>query len=239
MSLLSSILCSAKLAHWLRRVISGALLLTLWSCTTAQSPDLELTMQVASAERPGVYQVSGSTNLPDRTQITVQGIRYLTSAAQSSSTSEPPNYSILARQVAEVQNGRWQTTLSLWQVAPDGRYQEAWQQSQPQTESRLQPSPTVTFLAVTDPSNRSQRLKQPLDDRGKNLAGEGVRFTTDGQWYAQASQTISASLPTGTTAPPALEKVSDRRVDPAEPVSPLNPDLRQTTVPLSVDAYFR
>ncbi|XHX79204.1 MAG: hypothetical protein RBJ76_04535 [Stenomitos frigidus ULC029] len=182
---------------------STALLLLAVSCTQPPVTQVELSVNVEPTNRPGVYTVSGSTNLPDDSQIIVQGIRSLTQPAQVVSTSNASNYAILDRQSAKASQGKWQATLKLWQVAPDGQYREAWQLSTPQL-SRLTPSTEVTFIAVIDPVKQAGALQQQLQSEGKKVEGANVRFTPDGQWYLQAQQTRTVTLPTDKTTPPVV-----------------------------------
>ncbi|HEY9894134.1 MAG TPA: hypothetical protein V6D34_01770 [Candidatus Sericytochromatia bacterium] len=184
---------------------STALLLLAVGCTKPQSTQVELSVNVEPTNRPGVYTVSGSTNLPDESQIIVQGIRSLTPPTQVVSTREASNYAILDRQSTKASQGKWQATLKLWQVAPDGQYREAWQLSTAQL-SRLNPSIEVAFIAVIDPVNQATALQQQLQSEGKKLEGANVRFTPDGQWYLQAQQTLAVTLPTGKTALPVVRQ---------------------------------
>jgi hypothetical protein len=182
---------------------STALLLLTVGCTQPRSTQVELSMNVEPTSRPGVYTVSGSTNLPDESQIIVQGIRSLIPPNQVVSTSNASNYAILDRQSTKVSQGKWQATLKLWQVAPDGQYREAWQLTTAPL-SRLTPSTEVTFIAVIDPVKQAAALQQQLQSEGKKLEGANVRFTPDGQWYLQAQQTLAVTLPTGKTTPPVI-----------------------------------
>lgn len=175
------------------------LLATSSGCVSVRSSPVELSLQVDPTRRPGTYTLSGSTNLPDETAIVVQGVRYMKSPA--SSELDQANYSILSRQVVKVSQGKWQTTLNLWQVMPDGRYQEAWQLTQPRMRVDLQPSSEVTFLAMTEPVGQAQALEQTLQKQGKTLEGNAVRSTPDGQWYLEAKQSLLVKLPDGKTTP--------------------------------------
>lgn len=245
--------------HWVQtvaplkphhRLIQSLVLLTLLSgCVQGRSSQLELSLQVEPGNRPGLYTLSGSTNLPDRTPITVQGIRYFNPA--SGKDGEPAKYSILAREVAEVSQGKWQATLNLWQTAPNGQYQEAWQLSQPRMKVDLQPSSEVTFLAVTNPASQVQSASQPLQEQSKHLEGKAVRFTPDGQWYLEASDTLVLKSPVSTTALGlssdtfTADVTAEKRVDLNNAVTTLNaeqlPPIKQsqTTAALSIGERFR
>jgi len=178
------------------------LLVLLSGCMPTELRQLELTIRVDPADRPGVYNVSGNTNLPDRTPIIVQGVRSFGSATQLNSAGSPSTYSILARQSTEVSQGKWQATLNLWQVAPDGQYREAWQLNQ--TQTMPPPKANVTFMVTTKPAYESKILNQQLVDQGKTLQSDSIHFTSAGEWYLQAQQALAISLPTGKTTPPVL-----------------------------------
>lgn len=238
------------LSSLLSRKVASTVLLMLFlvGCVNVRSPEVELTMQVEPSKRPGEYTVSGTTNLPDRTEISVQGVRYFNVPLQSSPAGESSNYVILSRQVAEVAEGKWKATLNLWQVAPDGQYQEAWQLNQPQMGVAAQPSSDVTFLALTDPGNQSEKLEQQLESQGKRLEGENIRFTADGEWYVQAEQTLPVNLPTGKTTPvvgsSSLTEISrvpstSMKSDSNSSSVQIPADFKRTTAPLTSEERFQ
>ncbi len=155
----------------------------------------------------GIYNVLGSTNLPDSSQITVAAVRYLRPTEGQSeellNTDANTNRSILARQIVEVKQGQWQADLNLWQVAPNGSFQEIWQANQAQL--KLTPESGVTFIATFDPAgqwqNSEQTSRQPKQENQK-LEGKLLRFTNEGETYMQASQILSIPLPVGKTISP-------------------------------------
>jgi hypothetical protein len=197
---------SLPILHYSRVVGVCFLLVVMTACTLPQSatPEIQLSMQVEPSGRPGIYTITGNTNLPDQSRITVSGIRYLRSSTEpvDLNNQEIP-YSILARQTVEVAQGKWQTTLNLWQVAPDGRYQESWQLNESKLRQALTPNATVTFVAVLEPVGQPATLYQQLENNQK-IQGDLVRFTPDGQQYLQVSQTLPVDLPKGKTAASGL-----------------------------------
>ncbi len=113
------------------------------------------------------------------------------------------NRSILARQIVEVKQGQWQADLNLWQVAPNGSFQEIWQANQAQL--KLTPENGVTFIATFDPAGQGQKSKQTSKQpkpENQKLEGKLLRFTNEGETYMQASQILSIPLPVGKTIPP-------------------------------------
>lgn len=180
------------------------LLLGLAACGVSRSntPEVQLSMQVEASGRSGTYTITGNTTLPDQSWLTISAIRYLRSSNQVDSSLTDLPYSILARQRVEVAQGKWQTTLNLWQVAPDGRYQEAWQLNTSELGVALQPNATVTFVATLEPVGQPASLMKVLESQ--QIEGNLTRFTADGQPYLQVSQTLPIELPQGKTSPPRL-----------------------------------
>lgn len=199
--------------YWQGVLVCLVLVLIMNSgCAKPRSPNVDLKMQVKQSGSPGVYLVTGSTNLPDQSLITVEALRSLSPDLPSSvSSNSDATYSILARQIVEVKQGNWQTTLNLWKVAADGRFREAWQINQSEQGLSLNPATDVAFIALLDPATQPPPLEQKLQQEGKKLQGRLVRFTDDGQWYIQAREILPVALPTGKTTPPPLraEDIND------------------------------
>lgn len=194
--------------RYLQGIITGFLLLLLviTGCSQKDSFDIVLQLQVQPSGRQGIYQVTGTTNLPNDSRITVVATRSLlpTDPDLTNSRSEPFQ-AILSRQIAEVKEGQWQTTLNLWEVAPDGHIQEPWQLEQPQIGVELTPSSEVHFRALVEPKNQPPALAETLVAQKRNLQSSLIRLMDDDQWYLQASQTLSIALPTGKTNPPVIK----------------------------------
>ncbi|HEY9908112.1 MAG TPA: hypothetical protein V6D18_10990 [Thermosynechococcaceae cyanobacterium] len=224
---------------------AGLTLLLITACTSARPPQVELSFKVDPSGRPGVYLATGTTNLPDKSRITIAGIRYLTDKNLNRST--PANYSILARQTSEVAQGKWEATLNLWQVASDGRYQEAWQLNQPQLRFSTQPTEQVTFLATFEPDNQPAAVNQQLAKDGQEFNTALIRFTETGQRYLQISQTLAVGLPSGSTTPPVATDANGGWGDRSAPIQETaapgrpNPPLQgsQSNAPLSPSEYAR
>ena len=243
--------CSAILqtvSNCLNRYLRGAaiaiallLLILNTGCLQRQSSELEMSIQVEPLSRPGIYSVSGTTNLPEGSIIEASAVRYLQPQSNllSNRRLNPP-YSILSRQRVRVEQGKWQAKLNLWQVAADGSFKEAWQLN---PSENLNPSPEVVFLALVNPNSQSPKLKQQLERQAENFTARFVRFTPDGQWYVQAAESLSLSLPIGRTTPPPLraENINDgwgdrsviRRQSSSNRRPPAPPSDSQTTAPLS------
>ncbi|WP_375512918.1 hypothetical protein [uncultured Nostoc sp.] len=196
----------------LQAAICLMLLVASYGCVQKAQEKVEMKIgDVQPISSKGVYNVVGSTNLPESSKITVAAVRYLrpvsgeTEALLNSYTNI--NRSILARQIVEVKQGQWEAALNLWQVSPDGSFQEVWQANPAQI--RLFPEGGVTFIAIFDPATQSE---QPDNQNSQKLKSENqqleklesklIRFTNEGEKYLQVSQTLTVPLPTGKTIPP-------------------------------------
>ncbi len=171
--------------------------------------DASLQFQVTPAREPGIYTISGSSNFPKQSEIRVAAVRYLRPTQSSVLTLQPkPTYSILAYQTATISDGKWQAELNLWQVAKDGRFQEAWQLHQPELKLAVVPNSDVVFLATLAPGSQAdqvQNLELQLKKAGKQLSDSLVNNTADGQRYIRVDHRLDVALPTGGTTPPPLK----------------------------------
>ena len=167
------------------------------------SSDAEFKIQVTPSGRFGAYTVTGKTNLPDKSRITVAAIRLLKpDNLRIKNLTPDQTYSILAYQDVKVDKGVWQTTLNLWKVAPNGQFKEAWQLEQSQLGISMAYEPNVTFLATVAPTDSLSELEAQLEKQGVKLVSNLVRNTVEGERYIQASQVLAIALPTGQTTPP-------------------------------------
>lgn len=234
---------------WL--LASLGLLFALSACDRGAETQLEMTLEVKPSGRPGVYLASGTTNLPDHSKLSIAGLRYL-QPLDEPAQSEPnsANYAILARETVEVNQGKWQTSLRLWQVAPDGSYQESWQLNQPDLKTALKPAQKVLFSTIFEPENQPPEVNQAFGKLAKKIDNTLIRFTSSGQRYFQTSQVSSVSLPTGKTSPPVKTAMDandgwgnrsslepDRSASSANRPLPLAQEVE--TTPLSPAQFFR
>ncbi|MGB5960931.1 MAG: hypothetical protein WBG73_09765 [Coleofasciculaceae cyanobacterium] len=217
------------------------------SCTPAKPPEMALKVNVQAASSPGTYNVSGTTNLPNQSPITVAAIRSLSPANQLLQDDAGATYSILDRQIVQVDQGKWQATLNLVQVAPDGRLKEAWQLGS-SAVAALSPSPQVSFVAVFDPTAQNFKSKQFVSNQ--DIRGNLVRFSPEGVPYVQAAQSLKISLPTGRRTPPKPRSQEinggwgNRYEIPPQPavsskLSPQKFPTTQTDAPLSPAEFLR
>jgi hypothetical protein len=194
--------------------ITSPVLLLTSGCTQKSENEVRLEIKnIQSASSSGVYKVTGTTNLPESSQVAIAAVRYLhpLEAEQNIGLSPDPNTnrSILDRQIVEVKKGQWEADLNLWQVSPDGSYRETWQANQ--SHSKLAPENDVTFNVTFDPGSQSQKSEKPtvtvekseaVQPQFQELEGKLLRFTNEGDKYVQASQSLLIPLPSGKTAPP-------------------------------------
>ncbi len=228
-------------AQWRRLVIALILPCLISSCASASwlnsafpSRPLELSIQQVRPVGSGSYAVSGSTSLPDQAQITVSAVRYFKNGAASSS----PNYTVLDRQIAEVNQGIWETRLKLQQAAATGQLQEAWQASS-QLSQLVEPEAAVTFLATLEPANQPVNLKKQVEALNPSAQAAIARFTTDGELYLQTSKTLAAPPPPGRAVPNASKPTVPQIVKPTAAPAASQGQQRQTDAPLIPDAYLR
>ncbi|MDZ8050875.1 MAG: hypothetical protein RMX68_023560 [Aulosira sp. ZfuVER01] len=186
------------------------LLLGNYGCVKQASVETQLdikNVQILSGQ--SLYRISGSTNLPESSRISVVAVRYLRPKAEQIgallNSDANTKRSILDRQIVQVKQGKWQADLNLWQVAPDGSFEEVWQANQ--TPMKLTPESNVTFIATFDPVGQweksdNHKSQEKLKPENYQLEGKLVRFTNEGEKYTQASQTLLIPLPTGKTIPP-------------------------------------
>lgn len=166
--------------------------------TSALAPltiDLGIT-QVDASNQPGRYEVSGNTTLPNGTELTVSAIRDLKAIA-----TENDLYSILDRQVTTVEDGRWTSTLNLWQVASDGQFQETWQTETFPVDETFRPLPGVVFSVTLEPKDATM-LKAQIERQDAPRLKAIEQYNVDGELYLQATKTQTVSLPFGSTLPP-------------------------------------
>lgn len=239
--------------RWGSRLVSLACCLVVTTgCEPLSLPrqwsDVEWNMRVESSEQPGTYAIAGQANLPDQTQLSVLAIRYLNNSDEASLQLNPEaTYSILDYQPAAVVGGQWKTTLNLWQVAPDGKYQEAWQLEDSEVGVTLEPESQVFFLATLVPVDDLVLLERKLAQRGQRLSGNVLNSTVEGLRFAQLTTAQAIDLPVGQTTPgePRLDDRNDgwgeRYLIPDEPQNPTQlqpPENRETDAPPQPEEFL-
>lgn len=162
----------------------------------------DLTLQVQPTDEPGKFTVTGTADLPEGTELTVLAIRQLRLQNSPLVSLEPqPTYSILSYETVILERQQWATTLSLWQVAPDGEYKETWQLQEPELELAVTPDDEVFFLVTLTPLDDLAAIEQQLAAQNQRLVNRYIQTTSEGSRYLQAGSVIAVNLPTGKTAP--------------------------------------
>ncbi|MEO1070042.1 MAG: hypothetical protein AAFW95_13135 [Cyanobacteria bacterium J06638_6] len=216
----------------------------------APVPETTTLMIEAKALGEGEFNLSGTTNLPDNTQLTAVALRYLESETSivSARSADDVLYSVLDYQPVTVANGQWTTQLNLWQVAADGRYQEPWQAQAEALNLAAQPKDTVQFAITLAPSHFGKAMGDVLAQVGRPRVAGILRLTTSGEPFLWADRSLPVGLPQGQTTPPdeLLTRTNGgwgkRYLLVPEPLLPytLTPeDERQTTAPATLDEWLR
>lgn len=209
------------------------------------SESIELDFEVASLEE-GKFAIAGSTTLPDNTRLIAAAIRYL-EPDQPIITASEPTYSILDYEPVTIQDGQLSATLDLWQVAPDGRYQEAWQTVADSLALEVTPDDAVQFVVTLAPPSLIGSLYKALEAEGLELGSSLIRSTPEGETFLLAETSLDLDLPQGETTPPPelATRINggwgQRYLLVAEPPLPytLKPsDERKTNAPVSPEEFL-
>jgi hypothetical protein len=166
--------------------------------------------QITETGQPGQFTLSGTAILPDQTPLTVSAVRRITPQPNDPLFDEALRYAILDRKSAVVRDGRWQAQLSLWEVSPQGYYQENWQMANRDSPESGLASSTVDFWATLEPIdlNRSNlQTRSEVRDRSRNPL---LNFTPDGEPYLKVSEPKAVVLPSARATTPARLPEKDR-----------------------------
>jgi hypothetical protein len=163
--------------------------------------DVTLTIETEVGPK-GEVSIAGRSNLPQNTPLTALALRYLVPVDPIANEAQP-TFAILYYQTTTVQSGQWEADLNLWQVADDGRYQEAWQTQAERLALKVEPRGTVHFIITLAPQQFLATINQGLSQDGLQIPATLVRTTTSGEALLWAEDALSLELPQGTTNPPA------------------------------------
>jgi len=250
----SEVMLNCRLAACLGLTLLGGLMTGCRQVPLLNRPvDATFSIQVEPSDEPGVYRLSGQVTLPEQAQLVVAAVRYLpidppVTETGMVGTDAEATYAILDYEAAEVTTQEWQSTLNLWQIAPDGTFQESWQQHQDQLQLRVMPRDEVIFLAMLTPTDTLPRLEEQLSQTNLAFPRDQVRYTPNGDRYIQVSHVKPVPLPTGRTAPPPPGPLAvnggwgERYLLVDEPPNPVTlefPGDRRTTAPRSPDEVLR
>ena len=205
-------------------------------------PETKVDFRLSPGEEPGQYQLLGEANFPNRTEINLMAVRLL---EQVQADGVPKlTYSVLDYQVAEVEEGKWQGDLQLWQQATDGRWRETWQLDQAALSLQVEPLDDVVFLATFTPIDQLTTLEGILAQQGLQLSNQLLRTTAEGQRYLHMEKTVALPLPEddfGERPQPHNGGWDTRYLLIEEPPMPYQvdfPDERQSDRPATTDEFL-
>ncbi len=182
---------------------------------TSLSRDVnKLLLTVESGDRPGVYELSGTTDLPEETELMVQAVRVLIPTGQTlPEDSQEEHYAILDRDRVLVSDGGWAVELQLWENN-GGESAESWQMQLPQSDRSFTPDNEVRFT-VSMPPTGDERALESQWQKSKQTPSDGVvSFTPDGKWFLQAEESVAITPPAVTV--PEQPNSFDARQDLAQ-----------------------
>ena len=167
----------------------------LW--TRSSLDNANLTLDVKQHSEPGTFSIAGTASLPNGTKLNVLAVRQLRLKQSPLVNAEPrPTYSILTYETVTVENDRWQTTLSLWQITPDGQYKEAWQLQERELQLDVTPDAEVFFMVTLTPLDNLAEIEQQLAARNQQFGQRYLQTTSEGDRYLQVGKVMQIALPT-------------------------------------------
>ncbi|MGB7313107.1 MAG: hypothetical protein WA939_09260 [Nodosilinea sp.] len=164
--------------------------------------------QITETGQPGQFTLTGTTNLPDTTPLTVSAVRLIDSLNISDPKAEGSQHAILDRKSALVKDGRWQTQLQLWEIGSEGTYQENWQTIAGSAIDPASSSPSVDFLATLEPIDLAKSKLMARSDWLESANSPLLNFTPDGEPYLKVSQSRVVALPSGAVSATGLSQES-------------------------------
>lgn len=158
----------------------------------------KLLLTVEPGDRPGTYQLSGTTDLPEETELIVQAVRVLTPNGQTlPEDSAEEHYAILDRDRALVSSGSWDAELQLWENN-GGESVESWQMQLPQSDRSFTPDNEVRFTVSMPPTGDERALEAQWQKSKQTPSDGSVSFTPDGEWFLQAEESVAITPPAAT-----------------------------------------
>ncbi len=180
--------------QWIAVLLGGCLVV---GCTEPTRRRAELTIEVEQLGSPGAFRVGGTTNLPEGTEleiVAVRQVRYQSQAVGNSAVAPFVNV-ILDRDIVNVEWGEWEATMQVYELRPDGRYQEVWESQTDVTALSRTFNEPVEFLAVLSLDRQGDNFFAELDNRYLDLEGPLVQFDADNNFYYAASESRFVPLP--------------------------------------------
>ncbi|MEO0405958.1 MAG: hypothetical protein AAF289_01275 [Cyanobacteria bacterium P01_A01_bin.135] len=137
----------------------------------------------------GTYLVSGDATGLNGATVAVTAMRQL-------SNRQAPNYSLLDRQYAEIEDGRWTTELQIWQSDRALSSLESWQIERAAFNLSFNPDPKVTFMVSLEPTEALKWPDATLETReGSSDSAAVIQYTPDSEKYLVAESIMTIPVP--------------------------------------------
>ena len=230
-----------RLSLWLLMGLGSLLGSCGFSIETPNNPVLINRLPVAEMDfsvEPGrnqyTYELDGTANFPNQTELNVLALRQL--APTDDSVELKPTYSVLDYQVVTVQNGRWQGELTLKKLAADGTRKETWQLDQSDLNLQVDPLDNVVVMATYTPLDQLTTLERILAQQGLKVSSDLLQTTYEGRRYLEMKKVLEMPVDNqASTRPrPYNDGWGTRHILIEEPPMPYQvefPEKRQTNRP--------
>jgi len=186
--------------------------------------------QIADTGQPGQFILSGTATLPDETPLTVSAVRRINPQPNDRSLDGESRYAILDRTSAMVREGRWQAQLSLWEISPDGYYQENWQLTNSKGSEPELANLAVDFWATLEPLDLAQSKLKDRSEVFDSTLNPLLNFTPSGEPYLKVIEPKLVALPSARAVVP-VSLPEQERTTWKERLMLENPDIRLTEQP--------
>ena len=228
--------------------LSGLLGSCGWTIETPNNPVLinrlpvaEMDFTVEPNSRGDIYDIEGTANFPNQTELNLLAMRQL--ASKDETIELKPTYSILDYQVVRVQNGRWQGELTLKQVAADGSRKETWQLDQSDLNMDVVPMDEVIVMATYTPLDQLTTLERILAQQGLKVSPDLLQTTLEGRRYLEITKVLDIPVDNQISARPKLynDGWGTRHILIEEPPMPYQvefPKERQTNRPAEPHEFY-
>lgn len=197
-------------------------------------PVADMDFTVESGRNSYTYELQGTANFPNQTELNVLAMRKLAPTAEE--VEPKPTFSVLDYQVVTVQNGRWQGELTLKQPAADGSRKETWQLDQTELEMDVEPLDEIIVMATYTPLDQLTTLERILAQQGLKVSPELLQTTPDGRRYLEMQKVLDVPVSNEIAVRPELynDGWGTRHILIEEPPMPYQVDFpkeRQTNRP--------
>jgi hypothetical protein len=186
--------------------------------------------QIADTGQPGQFILSGTATLPDQTPLTVSAVRRINPQHNDRSLDGESQFAILDRTSAMVREGRWQAQISLWEISPEGYYQENWQLTNSNGSDPGLANLAVDFWATLEPRDLAQSKLKDRSEVSDSTLNPLLNFTPNGEPYLKVIEPKVVALPSARAAVPVSLPEQERTTWQGRLILE-NPDSRLTEQP--------